>query len=85
MIRGLAHLCFIVKDLEVSQEFYCDKLGLKHAFDFVRDSGERFGMYIHVGGRAKSGIASEGVCCQIAAAGSTWGRWRDADAMYRTG
>jgi glyoxylase I family protein len=51
MIKGLAHLCFVVKDLETSQEFYCDKLGLKPAFDFTREGGERFGMYIHVGGR----------------------------------
>ena len=52
MITGLAHVCFTVSDLEASESFYCEKLGLRHAFDFVRDSGERFGVYLHVGGRS---------------------------------
>lgn len=51
MITGIAHVCYTVSDLDASQAFYCDKLGLKPAFDFVRD-GERFGMYVHVGGRS---------------------------------
>ncbi len=51
MIMGLAHVCFTVSDLDASQVFYCDKLGLRHAFDFVRDDGARYGMYLHVGGR----------------------------------
>ena len=52
MIKGIAHVCFMVKDLSASQEFYCDRLGLKHAFDFINDAGERFGMYIHAGERS---------------------------------
>jgi catechol 2,3-dioxygenase-like lactoylglutathione lyase family enzyme len=52
MIRDLAHVCFIVRDLNVSQEFYVKKLGLKSAFDFVDDNGERFGTYIKVGPRS---------------------------------
>lgn len=51
MITGFAHVCFIVADLKASQEFYCSKLGLKPAFDFLNDRGEKTGMYIHVSGR----------------------------------
>ncbi len=50
MITGIAHICYTVSDLDASQAFYCGQLGLKPGFDFVRD-GERFGMYVHVGGR----------------------------------
>ncbi len=52
MISGLAHVCFTVSNLEASERFYCEKLGLQLAFDFVRDTGERFGVYIHAGGRS---------------------------------
>ncbi len=51
MITGLAHACFTVSDLETSLEFYRDGLGLKPAFDFVNDEGQRFGIYLHLGGR----------------------------------
>ena len=51
MIRGLAHVCFTVRDLAASEAFYCRKLGMKRAFDFVNDEGVRFGVYIHAGGR----------------------------------
>jgi catechol 2,3-dioxygenase-like lactoylglutathione lyase family enzyme len=51
MITGVAHLCFVVADLEASIAFYCDKLGMKPAFDFVNDAGQRFGLYVHAGGR----------------------------------
>jgi len=52
MIKGLAHVCFTVRDLEASIAFYRDKLGFTPAFDFVDDAGRRFGAYLHVGGRA---------------------------------
>jgi glyoxylase I family protein len=52
MITGLAHVCFTVRDLDESIAFYRDKLGLTPAFDFVNDRGERFGIYLHVGGRS---------------------------------
>jgi len=52
MITGLAHVCFIVGDLEASVAFYCDKLGFEPAFEFLRDNGEKFGQYLHIGGRA---------------------------------
>ena len=52
MITGLAHVCFVVNDLEKSIVFYRDQLGLKPAFDFINDKGERFGIYLHIGGRS---------------------------------
>lgn len=50
MIRGLAHVCFNVADLDRSIDFYCNKLGFKHGFDFVKE-GRRHGVYLHVSGR----------------------------------
>jgi catechol 2,3-dioxygenase-like lactoylglutathione lyase family enzyme len=51
MITGLAHVCFTVTDLERAIAFYRDGLGLKPAFDFTDDNGQRYGIYFHVGGR----------------------------------
>jgi catechol 2,3-dioxygenase-like lactoylglutathione lyase family enzyme len=51
MITGIAHTCYTVSDLDRSLEFYCDKLGLTPAFEFINAEGRRFGQYIHVGGR----------------------------------
>jgi catechol 2,3-dioxygenase-like lactoylglutathione lyase family enzyme len=51
MVKNLAHICFTVRDLKTSLSFYCDILGLKQAFDFVNEKGERFGVYLHAGGR----------------------------------
>jgi lactoylglutathione lyase len=51
MISGLAHVCFTVSDLERSEGFYCELLGMQMAFDFVRDDGSRYGLYVHAGGR----------------------------------
>ena len=51
MITGLAHICFGVSNLEESIAFYKDKLGLSPAFDYINDKGERFGIYLHIGGR----------------------------------
>jgi glyoxylase I family protein len=52
MIVGLAHICFTVSNLEESINFYKDKLGLSPAFDFINDKNERFGIYLHIGGRS---------------------------------
>ena len=51
MITGLAHVCFIVKDLEASIRFYRDLLGLRPGFDNINDKGERFGVYLYFGAR----------------------------------
>lgn len=52
MITGMAHACFTVSDLDQSIHFYQDLLGLKPAFDFRREDGTRFGLYLHLGGRS---------------------------------
>ena len=52
MIKALAHICFTVRDLNASIDFYERKLGLKRGFDFINDKGVLFGVYIHVGGRS---------------------------------
>jgi len=51
MIHGLAHVCFIVSDLNRSLEFYGGKLGFKTAFEFRRENGERHGIYLKAGAR----------------------------------
>ena len=51
MIKGLAHVCFIVRDLDAALDFYQIKLGLERAFDFLDEQGKRFGVYLHAGGR----------------------------------
>ena len=51
MITEMAHVCFTVSDLDRSIQFYCERLGLRHAFDFKDEKGRRFGVYIKVGGR----------------------------------
>ncbi len=51
MITGIAHICFTVRDLEASVDFYQNKLGIAHAFDFTNDQGERTGVYLHAGDR----------------------------------
>src|SRR5664279_1365824 len=52
MIKGLAHLCFVIKSLDASLDFYVKKLGLTPGFEFRRENGDLFGMYLHVGGRS---------------------------------
>jgi len=51
VILGVSHLCFRVTDLDATLAFYTDVLGFKHAFDFTRDDGSRFGAYISCGNR----------------------------------
>ncbi len=51
MITGLAHVCYVVADLERSVRFYCDQLGLPEAFAFRREDGTRYGVYLKTGRR----------------------------------
>jgi lactoylglutathione lyase/glyoxylase I family protein len=51
MIKGIAHACYVVKDLERAIRFYCDAFKLKQAFEFRDEKGRRFGVYVYVGGR----------------------------------
>ena len=51
MIKGLAHLCFVVKDLASAEAFYNDVLGFETVFDFVNHEGRRFGAYLKISGR----------------------------------
>lgn len=51
MIKALAHVCFVVKDLEQAIQFYQGVLGLRHAFDFVNDEGKRMGCYLWLNDR----------------------------------
>jgi len=49
MITRLAHICIGALDLEKTEQFYTQVLGLRKAFDF-RKGPARFGFYIEVGG-----------------------------------
>ena len=51
MVKGLAHGCFVVRDLDKAVEFYVTKLGLAIAFEFTNDMGKRYGAYLKAGGR----------------------------------
>jgi lactoylglutathione lyase/glyoxylase I family protein len=51
MIRGIAHICFTVSDMERSAAFYGQVLGLRRAFELNLDEGRLRGTYFHAGGR----------------------------------
>jgi lactoylglutathione lyase len=48
MITGVGHVAFRVRDIEKSKAFYCDQLGLQHAFDMDRD-GKPWIVFVYVG------------------------------------
>ncbi len=50
MIKGIAHTCYITTDLERIVAFY-NAIGLPVAFEFKRDDGSRYGVYIRTGNR----------------------------------
>jgi catechol 2,3-dioxygenase-like lactoylglutathione lyase family enzyme len=89
MITGLAHVCFVVADLERSLRFYRDQLGLPVAFEFRRDSGERYGVYLRLGRRTfvelfqgKPGARAEGqsyqhLCLEVDDLPATIKAWRE--------
>ena len=47
MIKGIAHICIAATDLAATRRFYCDALGFRRVFDFIR-GGEVIGFYIEV-------------------------------------
>lgn len=51
MIKGFAHVCLAAKDLAAAEAFYCKGLGLRKAFDFIRE-GRVIGIYLQVGPRS---------------------------------
>lgn len=48
MIKGVAHTAFTVKDMEVSLKFYCEKIGLKKAFEIHDDQDKPWIVYLQV-------------------------------------
>jgi catechol 2,3-dioxygenase-like lactoylglutathione lyase family enzyme len=51
MITGIAHTCYLVPDLDRALAFYVEQLGLKVAFEFRREDGTRYGVYLRLGRR----------------------------------
>lgn len=51
MITGIAHACFQTSDLDRALRFYHEQLGLPVAFEFRRDDGTRYGVYLKLGRR----------------------------------
>jgi len=47
-ITGIAHICLASTDLEATERFYCEGLGLRKAFEFLR-GGARVGYYLEAG------------------------------------
>ncbi|MHB0859590.1 MAG: VOC family protein [Anaerolineae bacterium] len=50
-VKGLSHVCFVVANLERSLDYYERVVGLRHAFDFIREDGTRSGAYVYLGNR----------------------------------
>ncbi len=49
-IKQIAHACMMTHDLDASEHFYCEVLGLNKAFEFIKE-GKRIGLYIEAGAR----------------------------------
>ena len=50
MIKQLAHINIVSHDLAAAEHFYCDILGMKKVFEFIKD-GELYGFYAGAGNR----------------------------------
>lgn len=48
MLQGIAHIAFVVSDMEKSLHFYCDVLGMEKAFDLDDDEGKPWINYLKV-------------------------------------
>lgn len=47
MIKQIAHICLLSSNLEATENFYCQLLGLKKQFDFISD-GQKCGFYLKI-------------------------------------
>jgi len=47
MIKSIAHICILTRDLDACERFYCGALGLNKKFDFLRN-GSVFGFYVEI-------------------------------------
>jgi catechol 2,3-dioxygenase-like lactoylglutathione lyase family enzyme len=45
-VKQIGHVAFWVNDLDKSLDFYCNKLGMRKAFDFKNDDGSIWIQYI---------------------------------------
>jgi len=50
MLKQVAHICIMSTDLDATERFYTDLLGLQRSFSFYKD-GELFGFYLGLGNR----------------------------------
>lgn len=48
MYKGIAHLAFVVNDMEKSLDFYCNKLGFEKAFSIKDDKGTPWIEYLKI-------------------------------------
>ncbi|WP_444684703.1 VOC family protein [Alkalicoccus luteus] len=51
MIKGIAHTAFVTGNMDKSLQFYCEDLGLEHAFQIKNDKDEPWIEYIKVAPR----------------------------------
>lgn len=51
MITGISHACYLVTDLDRAVDFWCNKMGLKKAFDLNLRGGEVRGVFLLAGRR----------------------------------
>lgn len=47
MIKDIAHVCLLAEKLEDAEHFYCEGLGFRKVFNFIRD-GKIVGCYLQV-------------------------------------
>jgi catechol 2,3-dioxygenase-like lactoylglutathione lyase family enzyme len=47
MIKALAHICILSRDLRATLDFYCGTLGFRKKFDFMKND-RLFGYYLQV-------------------------------------
>lgn len=49
MIKGIAHVAYVVTDMKKALHFYCDQLGFEKVFEIRDDDGKPWINYIKVG------------------------------------